>query len=75
MGEYLCSQVKRWLRKDDDFKTNGKDDIKIAFLYSQCGGEWTPVNSGDSLKTPLYVKESLCCKNDGEKSNCEDNEN
>merc|ERR1711909_94067 len=31
VGDYLCKQVKRWLRKDDEFKANGK---KISRLHS-----------------------------------------
>merc|ERR1712212_886426 len=62
VGDYLCKQVKRWLKRDDDFKANGKNNIKIAFLYSHCGGEWTAVKNGAD---PLYTDESLCCTAEG----------
>jgi len=71
VGDYLCKQVKRWLRKDDEFKANGKKNIKIAFQYSQCGGEWTPVKNGTA---PLYTKESLCCKPEGLFERCDGKE-
>jgi len=66
-GDYLCKQVKRWLRKSEDFKANGKRDIKIAFHYSECGGDWTPVTSDGEQ---LYAKELLCCKPDGTFERC-----
>jgi len=66
-GDFLCDQVKRWLKRDDDFKANGKRDIKIAFHYSECGGDWTPVNSNG---TQLYAKEPLCCTPDGKFKRC-----
>ena len=37
IGDYLCQQVRRWLRNDDDFKANGRDNIKLPVYYSQCG--------------------------------------
>jgi len=66
-GDELCKQVKRWLKRDDEFKANGKRDIKIAFHYSVCGGDWTPVNNGTE---PIYAKEDLCCKADGTFERC-----
>jgi len=66
-GDELCKQVSRWLRKDEDFKANGKRDIKIAFHYSVCGGDWTPVKSDGE---PIYAKEDLCCKADGTFERC-----
>merc|ERR1711915_1113583 len=62
IGDYLCKQVRRWLRKDDDFKANGIRDLKLPFYYSACEGDWTPVNSeGENL----YADEPLCCNPDG----------
>jgi len=66
-GDELCKQVKRFLRRDDDFKANGKRDIKIAFHYSECGGDWKPVNNNG---TQLYPKEPLCCTADGKFKRC-----
>jgi len=66
-GDELCKQVKRWLKRDDEFKANGKRDIKIAFHYSVCGGDWTPVKSDGE---PIYAKEDLCCKADGTFERC-----
>merc|ERR1712243_312424 len=34
VGDYLCGQVRRWLRKDLDFRKNGKQNINIRFGYS-----------------------------------------
>jgi len=68
MGNYLCDQVRRWLRKDEEFKANGKNDTKIIFQYSQCKKEWTPVtNDGDKF----YAKEPLCCTNEGKFRRCD----
>merc|ERR1712228_412681 len=62
IGDYLCKQVRRWLRKDDNFKANGIRDLKLPFYYSACEGDWTPVNSeGENL----YADEPLCCNPDG----------
>jgi len=43
MGDYLCGQVHRWLKRNSDYKANGKDNIEIAFMYSQCGEDWKQV--------------------------------
>jgi len=70
-GGELCKQVNRFLKRDDDFKANGKRDIKIAFHYSACGGDWTPVkNNGERL----YVEEPLCCDKDGLFERCDGEE-
>merc|ERR1712083_1169553 len=62
IGDYLCKQVRRWLRNDDNFKANGIRDLKLPFYYSACEGDWTPVNSeGENL----YADEPLCCNPDG----------
>ena len=37
IGDYLCQQVRRWLRNDADFKANGRDNIQLPVYYSQCG--------------------------------------
>eukprot|EP00092_Neocalanus_flemingeri_P001492 GFUD01001591.1.p1 GENE.GFUD01001591.1~~GFUD01001591.1.p1 ORF type:complete len:207 (+),score=69.50 GFUD01001591.1:60-680(+) len=63
VGDYLCGQVRRWLKNDEDFKANGKDNIKIPFYYSQCGEDWTPVTDGET--GALYTDEELCCSPDG----------
>merc|ERR1711877_78407 len=62
IGDYLCKQVRRWLRKDDNFKANGIRDLKLPFYYSACNGNWTPVNSNG---LNLYADEPLCCNPDG----------
>lgn len=61
-------QVRRWLRRDEDFKANGRDNIRIPIYYSQCGGDWTPVTSGAEA---LYVDEPLCCSPDGSFRRCD----
>jgi len=66
-GDYLCDQVRRWLRRDEDFKANGKNDIKIAFHYSECGGDWKPVNDAGNQ---LYAEEPLCCTAEGTFRRC-----
>ena len=62
VGDYLCGQVRRWLKRDEDFKTNGKKGINITFQYSQCGNDWKAVNDQGAT---LYTKEPLCCTPDG----------
>jgi len=62
IGDYLCGQVRRWLRKDADFKANGIRDLKLPFYYSACGENWTPVSDGGQA---LYADEPLCCNPDG----------
>merc|ERR1711936_1406023 len=44
IGDYLCAQVKRWLRNSSSFKADGIRDLKLPFYYSTCGGAWTPVS-------------------------------
>ena len=68
IGDYLCEQVKRWLKKDEDFKENGKRDIKIPFCFSQCGEDWTPLTEGDNT---LYTDELLCCAKYGAFERCD----
>jgi len=63
IGDYLCGQVRRWLKNDAEFKVNGKDNITIPFYYSQCGEDWTPVTDGET--GALYTDEKLCCSPDG----------
>jgi len=68
VGDYLCGQVRRWLRNDEDFKANGKRNIKIPFYFSQCGEDWTPVTDGENT---LYTDELLCCTKDGLFERCD----
>jgi len=68
IGDYLCQQVRRWLRRDEDFKVNGRDNIRIPIYYSQCGEDWKPVS--DDGQT-LYVDEPLCCTPDGSFRRCD----
>ena len=67
VGDYLCGQVRRWLKRDDAFKKEGKDNIKITFEYSSCGEDWTPVNEAGNK---LYTDEDLCCTPDGRFRRC-----
>merc|ERR1711872_1047658 len=55
MGDYLCGQVHRWLKRNDDYKANGRDNIEMAFMYSECGNEWTEISS--SIEGKLVPKE------------------
>jgi len=68
IGDYLCKQVKRWLRKDKDFKANGIKNLRLPFYYSACKGDWTPVSSNGEA---LYAKEPLCCNPDGTFFRCD----
>jgi len=70
MGDYLCGQVHRWLKKkDEDYKANGKDNIEMAFMYSECENEWTEISSSE--EGPLVQKEPLCCTNKGKFRRCD----
>ena len=69
VGDYLCGQVRRWLKNDDDFKANGRDDINIVFYHSQCGEDWTPITDGEDVT--LSTKEKLCCTKDGLFERCD----
>merc|ERR1712012_196367 len=69
MGDYLCGQVHRWLKRNSDYKQNGRDNIEIAFMYSQCGEDWKQVES--SISGPLKPKENLCCTKDGKFRRCD----
>jgi len=66
-GDYLCNLVRQRLKRTDEFKANGKRDIKIGFHYSECGGDWIPVNDDGKQ---LYAKEPLCCTADGKFERC-----
>ena len=68
IGDYLCAQVKRWLKKDKDFQENGKNNIKIPYYFSQCGKDWEPV-TGDGAA--LYSDEELCCTPNGTFRRCD----
>jgi hypothetical protein len=35
--------VHRWLKRNSDYKANGRDNIEMAFMYSECGNEWKEV--------------------------------
>jgi len=39
--------VHRWLKRNDDYKANGRDNIEMAFMYSECGNEWTEVRENN----------------------------
>eukprot|EP00092_Neocalanus_flemingeri_P002284 GFUD01002436.1.p1 GENE.GFUD01002436.1~~GFUD01002436.1.p1 ORF type:complete len:200 (+),score=48.61 GFUD01002436.1:106-705(+) len=68
IGDYLCKQVRRWLRNDAGFKSGGIKDLKLPFYYSTCNGDWTPV-SDDGVD--LYADENLCCNPDGTFFRCD----
>ena len=69
MGDYLCGQVHRWLKRNSSYKESGRDNIEIAFMYSQCGGEWTEIESSE--EGVLVPKEPLCCTNKGKFRRCD----
>eukprot|EP00092_Neocalanus_flemingeri_P007357 GFUD01007944.1.p1 GENE.GFUD01007944.1~~GFUD01007944.1.p1 ORF type:complete len:204 (+),score=50.50 GFUD01007944.1:75-686(+) len=69
IGDHLCGQVRRWLRRDRDFQANGKDNIRISFYYSQCGEDWTPITDG--VGGALYTDEELCCSPNGRFRRCD----
>jgi len=58
---YIFLKVHRWLKRNDDYKANGRDNIEMAFMYSECGNEWTEISS--SIEGKLVPKEPLCCTN------------
>merc|ERR1711993_118302 len=60
MGDYLCGQVHRWLKRNSDYKANGRDNIEMAFMYSECGNEWKEISS--SIEGKLVPKEPLCAQ-------------
>merc|ERR1712154_675690 len=68
VGDYLCGQVRRWLRNSADFKANGIRNLRLPVYYSACGSDWAPVSDGDN---DLYVDEPLCCKPDGKFFRCD----
>merc|ERR1712073_265877 len=67
VGDYLCGQVRRWLRRSANFQENGIRDLKLPIYYSACNGDWSPVS--DSGRD-LYVDEPLCCNPDGKFFRC-----
>merc|ERR1711874_220452 len=68
IGDYLCGQVRRWLRRSSDFKENGIRDLKLPFYYSACNEEWTPITDGSK---DLYFDEELCCDPNGKFFRCD----
>merc|ERR1711953_1541267 len=68
VGDYLCRQVRRWLRRSEDFKENGIRGPRLPVYYSACGSDWAPVSDGDN---DLYVDEPLCCNPDGKFFRCD----
>merc|ERR1712020_734206 len=68
VGDYLCGQVRRWLRNSADFKENGIENLRLPVYYSACNSEWAPVTDGE---TDLYVAEPLCCDKDGKFFRCD----
>merc|ERR1712123_222192 len=62
IGDYLCKQVRRWLKKSSSFQANGIKNLKLPFYYSACNGDWTPVTNDGA---DLYADEPLCCNPDG----------
>eukprot|EP00088_Acartia_fossae_P045035 TRINITY_DN4812_c0_g1_i1.p1 TRINITY_DN4812_c0_g1~~TRINITY_DN4812_c0_g1_i1.p1 ORF type:complete len:201 (-),score=50.51 TRINITY_DN4812_c0_g1_i1:35-637(-) len=68
IGDYLCGQVRRWLRRDDDFKANGIRNLRLPFYYSACNGDWTPISDGSK---DLYFDEPLCCTPEGTYFSCD----
>merc|ERR1712130_142619 len=68
VGDYLCGQVRRWLRNSASFKANGIRNLRLPFYYSACNGEWTPI---ESQGEPLFFEESLCCTSQGLYEKCD----
>jgi len=62
IGDYLCKQVRRWLKKSSSFQADGIKNLKLPFYYSACNGDWTPVTNDGA---DLYADEPLCCNPDG----------
>lgn len=68
IGNFLCGQVRRWLRRSASFKTSGIRDLRLPFYYSACNRDWTPITDGEN---DLYFDEALCCNPDGSYYNCD----
>merc|ERR1712038_32135 len=62
MGDTLCKQIHAFLKRipnrRDEVYNNGIKDQEITFQYSQCGNDWTTVNSKGA---PLTTKHKVCC--------------
>jgi len=71
IGNFLCGQVRRWLRRSASFKTSGIRDLRLPFYYSACNRDWTPITDGEN---DLYFDEALCCNPDGSYYNCDGSE-
>merc|ERR1712112_683514 len=69
VGDYLCGQVRRWLKKDASFIAAGKRDINIRFRYSFCSNDWVDV--ADQEKGLLVPEEPLCCTTGGKFERCD----
>jgi len=68
VGDFLCGQVRRWKRRDADFKTNGIRNLKLPFFYSACNGDWERITEGGN---DLYFDEDLCCDSNGKYFQCD----
>jgi len=68
VGDYLCGQVRRWLRNSASFKSGGIRNLKLPFYYSACNGEWTPITDGSKA---LFFEEPLCCTSQGLYEKCD----
>merc|ERR1712241_1650207 len=68
VGDYLCGQVRRWLRNSASFKSGGIRNLRLPFYYSACNGDWTPITDGSKA---LFFKEPLCCTSQGLYEKCD----
>ena len=68
VGDFLCGQVRRWKRRDADFKANGIRNLKLPFFYSACNGDWERITEGGN---DLYFDEDLCCDSNGKYFHCD----
>jgi len=69
IGNQLCSQALRFLRKEKIDTSNGIKDMRLSFLRSSCGSAWSPISSSSTGN--LYLKEPLCCDTLGKFYKCD----
>merc|ERR1711911_74653 len=69
IGNQLCDQAIRFLRKDKQDTSNGIRDLRLTFQKSHCGSAWSAVSS--STSGDLYLREKLCCDPNGKYYKCD----
>merc|ERR1712186_166755 len=65
MGDYLCGQVHRWLKRNEDYKANGRDNIEMALCTRSA--ETSGLRSQVQLRANLFQR-SRCAAQTRESS-------